>query len=129
MLTALVRPEYAALAREFGELAAQFGHRIDPLLRQDIARLASSIECVDRHVDDVGALEDRLSMWRSVVDLLAHGEGEGALEGELARATLDLREVALRRRVLRRIVRIVTKEIATGESMRRALHFRDYVAA
>jgi hypothetical protein len=130
-----VRPEYAVLAREFGELAAQFGHRIDAVLRGDIARLASAIECVDRHVDDVSDDVRRAALWRSVLDVLAHGAARAddpardELAHEVARATLDLREIAVRRGVLARIVRIIAKEITTSESMRTTQRLGPYVAA
>jgi hypothetical protein len=127
---AAVRPEYAVLAREFRELAAQFGHRIDDVLQQDIARLASAIECVDRHIDDVSSTEVRVALWRSVIDLLAHdGAPRADLDPELASATLDLRELALRRRVLPRILRIVKKEMTTSETMRGTSQLGIYLAA
>lgn len=128
---ALIRPEYAALAREFGDLAAQFGHRIDSRLRQDIARLATTIECVDRHIDDVSDAAERAALWHSVLDHLTHGAARwpAPLDGELARATLDLRAMALRRGVLARIVRIVTKEVATSETMRRTARLDEYLDA
>ena len=126
-----VRPEYAALALEFGELALQFGHRIDALLRDDIARLASAIECVDRHIDDVRDDGRRTALWTVVLDVLDGGPSQRPddLDEELARATLDLRELAVRRRVLPRLVRIVAKEVTTSESMRRASRISVYVAS
>ena len=131
-----VRPEYAALAEEFGALAADFGHRIDTELRRDIARLAATMECIDRHVDDVTDDVRRRTLWASVLDLLERGEertdGDERderedLAEELARATVAVRELAIRRQVLARIVRIVRKEIATSEQLRDASNVDDYV--
>ena len=130
-----VRPEYAILAREFGELAAQFGHRIDAVLDNDIARLAGSIECVDRHIDHIADDVRRAALWRSILEVLAHGVGRPRpaphedLAPEAARATLDLREVAVRRGVLGRMVRIVAKEVTTSERMRRTTQLGVYIAA
>jgi len=128
-----VRPEYAALAEEFVALAADFGHRIDTELRRDIARLAATMECIDRHVDDVTDDVRRRTLWASVLDLLERGEERDErderdeLAEELARATLAVRELAIRRHVLARIVRIVRKEIATSEQLRDASDVDDYV--
>lgn len=127
-----VRPEYAALATEFGRLAALFGHAIDAELRSDIARLAATMECIDRHVDDVSSDATRVRLWTSIAALLEHGDElgpRGELSGELARTTLDIREVARRRGVLARVLRLVRKEIATSESMRTTRRRDDYVAA
>lgn len=131
----VVRPEYAALAHEFGVLAMQFGHRIDATLRDDVVRLASTIECVDRHVDDVRDHAHRTALWHAVLEVLSRGAERrtddlaDGLADELVSATLDLREVAVRRDVLPRIVRIVAKEITASESMRRTSRLGVYVAS
>lgn len=134
----MIRPEYAALAGELSVIAADFGHDVDIWLRHDIARLAATMECIDRHVDDVADDVSRRALWADIVALLTRGEGEGELEGrhtgvrvdpELARSVLDVREVATRRGVLPRMLRLVREEIATSEAMRQAVRSGDYVAA
>jgi hypothetical protein len=125
----VIRSEYAELGAEFGRLAAQFGHRIDAALARDIARLADTIECIDRHVDDIACEPSRLRLWEAIVDLLEHGSATSALPAELARATLDIRDVALSRGVLARLVRIVRKEVATSECLRHTRDSRSYVRA
>src|SRR5262245_12765344 len=69
------RPEYAALAHEFGFLASAFGHDVSPKGVRDIARLASSIERIDRCIDEVSDDAKRQRRWSEVV---AHLEDANA---------------------------------------------------
>lgn len=124
-----VRPEYGALAAEFAALAADFGHAIDADLRRDIGRLAAAMECIDRHIDDIADELTRRRLWAAVLDLLERGGTHPDRSSELARATLDVRELSIRRRVLGRVVRIVRKEIATSEQLRTATEPAVYVRA
>lgn len=138
----MIRPEYAAIAREFAAIAADFGHDVDAPLRRDIARLASTMECIDRHVDGVTCDERRRALWTRIVLLLADGAdgADGsrahaadacsfALDAELIASVLDVRDVALGRAVLPRMLRLVREEIATSETMRHAVRADEYVAA
>jgi hypothetical protein len=68
-------------------------------------------------------------LWQSVVDVLARGEEPNVLEDELARATLDVRDVAVQRGVLDRMIRIVRKEVATSETLRLTDDPQVYVGA
>jgi hypothetical protein len=63
-----MRPEYGALADEFGRLARAFGHDVDAPLRRDIARLAAAIERIDRCVDGAPDDNERRARWRLTVD-------------------------------------------------------------
>lgn len=135
----MIRPEYAALAGELSVIAADFGHTVDASLRHDIARLAATMECIDRHVDDAADDRARRALWADIVALLIRGDEDGGdgvgsdtgafVDPELARSVLDVREVATRRGVLPRMVRLVREEIATSEAMRQAVRSGDYVAA
>lgn len=135
-MTASARPEYGVLAHEFVTLAGDFGHRIEPELCLDIARLAAAMECIDRHVDDVACDASRTALWTSIFALLARGEVDLGLplatrasRDELHGAVQRVRDLAVRRGVLPRMLRIVKKEIATSEALRHTRDARVYVRA
>ena len=112
-----VRPEYAALANEFALLAAPFGDRVDEHLREDISRLASAIERIDRIVDEATDDDTRRALWSSVVDRM-HGRTHAAVPEELRLGADELRAIGETRGVLARLRRIVAKEAKTSEAMR-----------
>jgi hypothetical protein len=124
---AFVRPEYAMLANEFALLAAEFDHDVDHALRHDIARLASSIEHIDRFVDELPDAAERLALWQGILRVL---DGEDVhLPEALARATRDLRALGEERHVCDRIRRIVAKEVPTSETIRYTTSARRFVEA
>lgn len=91
-----VRPEYEALAREFGTFAEPFGVTVDASLERDLVLVAATFEVVDRHVDAIADASERAALCAATLDeLRVGGPGTSAaaldLPGEIARAIAALR--------------------------------------
>jgi hypothetical protein len=68
-----VRPEYEALAREFGTFAEPFGVPVDAALRRDLVLVAAAFEVVDRHVDAIADAGERTALCAATLDALRAG--------------------------------------------------------
>jgi hypothetical protein len=120
------REEYVAMVEMFASLAADFGERVSPATCRDLERLAASVECIDRKIDNEPDDEARGAAWRGVLGVL-DGAGPAHLDDELSRAAIDLRELAASRNARARVARIMRKEARVAETMRRTEHAPTYV--
>jgi hypothetical protein len=87
-----VRPEYEAMAREFGVFAAPFGIAVDDALERDLVLVAAAFEVVDRHVDATQDEDDRERLCAATLDELRAGAAPARVPGEIAGVLASLRE-------------------------------------
>jgi hypothetical protein len=119
------RAEYGEMVATFAALAADFGEQLSDATCRDLERLAASVECIDRRIDDEKDDDARKSAWNDVLSVL--DGGASSRDDELGRAAIDLRELASTRNACARVARIMRKEARVAETMRHTEHAGTYV--
>ena len=113
-----VRPEYEALARDFGVLASQFDLTVDDRLERDLVLVAATFETVDRHVDTTPGGADRARLCTAITRSLLEGHAEDLGCGDLASTLMALRSRLVALSVLEAFVVQVSRFFVRSEDLR-----------
>ena len=115
------------MGEDFARLAAPFGLRLAPALRDDVRLLADCIECVDRIIDATDDPAERRRTAVAIVRSLRTGEPFTSRHADLRACMSELRALVERRRIAPAFAGLAEEVLENTEGVRACSSHDEYV--